>query len=135
MFKAQDIMKTDVHVVRLGDPVRKIVTRMGQEKISGLPVIDEDGRILGVVSELDLLRAYKDDRAEEPIGNLMKTDVITVSEEAMLDEIVNLFLNSGIRRVFVDRKGYLRGVISRRDLLFTSQIRKQLNQFSTSIGA
>ena len=128
-------MKTEVHVATPGDSVPKLVARMGQDKFSGLPVVDEERSILGVISELDLLRAYSDARADEPIGNLMKTDVITVSEDTMLDEIVNLFLTNGIRRVFVVHDGQLRGVISRRDLLFSSQIRKQVSQFSVSLGA
>lgn len=133
MLNAKSIMKTAVHVAKPGETVGDIVIRLGREKVSGLPVVDEANCIVGVITELDLLRAYKEDQANQPIGSLMKTDVITVSEDAMLDQIVDLFLEKGIRRVFVTQDTELLGVISRRDLVFSSQIRKQVNEFACQL--
>ncbi|MDP6558423.1 MAG: CBS domain-containing protein [Pirellulaceae bacterium] len=130
MLNAKSIMKTAVHVAKPGETVQNVVVRLGQEKVSGLPVVDEAGCIIGVITELDLLRAYRDNRSDQLIGQLMKTDVITVSEDTMLDQIVDLFLAKGIRRVFVVHDEEMLGVISCRDLVSSSQIRKQVSAFA-----
>ena len=135
MLNAMSIMKTAVHTAKPEDTVQNIIVRMGQERVSGLPVVDEAGCIVGVITEHDLLHAFRDDRADELVGQLMKTDVITISEDTSLEQIVDLFLEKGIRRVFVAHENELLGVISRRDLVNSSQISKQISQFhSQSCG-
>jgi len=61
----------------------------------------------------------------------MNADVITVSEDIVLDAIIDLFLRNRIRRVFVTRDKKLLGVISRRDLVITSQMHKQVHEYSS----
>jgi CBS domain-containing protein len=108
---------------------------LGQEKVSGLPVVDEEGQLIGVITEHDLLRAFREDRSDQPVEELMTTKVISVSEDTELDEIVDLFLEKGIRRVFVAEDSELRGVISRRDLVLGSQVAKQASEFSRQLCA
>ncbi len=132
-MNAKEIMRSAVHVAKPNDTVHDIVIRLGQEKVSGLPVVDEVGSIIGVITEADLLRAYKEDRSGEPVDQLMTKDVISVTEETDLHEIVDLFLEKGIRRVFVAENSELRGVISRRDLVLSSQISKQVSEFSRQL--
>jgi CBS domain-containing protein len=134
-MNAKEIMKTVVHTAKPGDSVHDIVILLGQEKISGLPVVDEFGNIVGVITEIDLLRAYKEDRSDQPVDQLMTRDVINVTEDAELNEIVDLFLEKGIRRVFVAKDTELLGVISRRDLVLSSQISKQVTEFARQLCA
>ena len=95
-MNAKEIMKTAVHVAKPNDSVHDIVIRLGQEKVSGLPVVDEERCIVGVITEADLLRAFKEGRSDQPVDQLMTRDVINVSEDTELNEIVDLFLEKGL---------------------------------------
>ena len=134
-MKAKEIMKPAVHTAKPSDSVHDIIIQMGQEKISGLPVVDEFGCIIGVVTEIDLLRAYKENRSDQPVDQLMTRPVINVAEDTELHEIVDLFLKEGIRRVFVAKDTELLGVISRRDLVLSSPISKQVTEFARQLCA
>ena len=127
MFATTKFMKTEVLTARPEEPVRNLIGRMGQNKVSGLCVVDEQRRILGVITEYDLLRAFHEDRTDENVARFMSHDVVTVSEEATLEELIALFLEKSLRRVFVAEDGVLQGVISRRDLLFEALCRAQVN--------
>ena len=114
---------------------------MIKHSISGFPVVDEHNTVLGVVSELDLMR--KEIHPNEPnvwavciwglnnssklaeyadavrkymaetAGDIMTSPAITVDEMDDLETVGNLMFNKTIKRVFVTRKGTLAGVISR----------------------
>jgi CBS domain-containing protein len=85
--------------------------------VSGVPVVGEDGRPLGVVSEADLPPA-KEPSTAATAGELMSAPAITVSPEAWLSEAAGLMRERGVRRlVTVGRDGRVAGVVTRTDLL------------------
>ena len=136
---AKDVMKTDLVTVGENTPVKEIARKMLDHDISGLPVVNEQGEILGVVSELDLMR--KQIKPNEPsiwtmiwgmdpdrekqhrdairkymgktAGDVMTAPAMTVEASDSLEKVGNLMFNKKIKRVFVTEGGKLVGVISR----------------------
>lgn len=140
-MQARDIMTSDVATVASDTPVAEIARRMLQRHVSAVPVVGDGGKVVGIVSEGDLIRRLKSDdaaygswwldllaspeeRAESFIhahgqtaGDVMSTDVVTVEETATVPEIAALLESKRIKRVPVLRSGKLVGLVSRADLL------------------
>ena len=57
--KAKDIMTTDVKVAKQTDTIKSIAKILIHEKIGGLPVVDEDNRVVGIISETDIIKKEK----------------------------------------------------------------------------
>ena len=136
---AREVMKTEVVTLREDTPVKEIARLMLAHDISGLPVVDEQGNVLGVVSELDLMR--KQIKPNEPsiwtmlwgmdadrekkqrdvlrkylgntAGDIMTSPAMTVDVSDSLEKVGNLMFNKQIKRVFVTDGGKLAGVVSR----------------------
>ena len=87
--------------------------------ISGAPVVDDEKRLIGIISEYQLLALVYDPLLKDaPITRIMTKEVFTVKEDTPLEKIANLFIVQRIRRVpVVDDEGRLLGIISRPDLL------------------
>jgi CBS domain-containing protein len=150
---AQDIMTKDVATVRPDTALADAITIMLDHHVSGLPVVDRDNRLVGVLTEGDLLR--RTETGTEPtharwldfilgpgrlaaqyvrthgrqVENLMTQDVATVAPETPLAEIVQLMESKRIKRVPVMRGDTLVGVVSRADLLRPlARVLKQVSQ-------
>lgn len=140
-MQAADIMTTNVVTVRPDTGVREIAGLLLKHRISAVPVVDPDQRVLGIVSEGDLMRRAEnetDDRHSwwlEAIfsthdmagdyikthgrnaGDVMTRNVVTVTEETPLYEVARLLERHHIKRVPVIRDGSLVGLVSRANLL------------------
>ncbi|GGN26934.1 CBS domain-containing protein [Streptomyces fuscichromogenes] len=127
-----DVMTHTVLALRHGAAFKDIVQAMQRWQVSAVPVLDDDGRVVGVVSEADLLRKEQA-RAEVPgrrpgadrtkatavtAAELMTVPAVTVRPEAPLPEAARTMARHGVKRLpVVDAAGLLRGVVSRADLL------------------
>ncbi|HEV2097337.1 MAG TPA: CBS domain-containing protein [Stellaceae bacterium] len=139
---ASDVMTRDLVSIRPDAPVREAIRLMLDNKVSGLPVIDTDGQLAGVLTEGDLLR--RSEIATERhhwrwlelllgpgrlaseyvrthgrvVNELMTREVITVATDMPLEEIVALMERHRIKRLpVVDASDTLVGIVSRADLL------------------
>jgi CBS domain-containing protein len=112
-MKVRDIMTRDVVTVREDAPVREVAQLLDQRHISGLPVCDADGHMVGVISEFDLI-AKPDAHSA---GEAMTRDVISVMEDTSVDEVRYLLVQRRIKRVPVLRGQKLVGIVSRADLV------------------
>ena len=122
MLKAKDFMTTDVVTVNLDDTIDDAVSLLLKHGISGLPVLDRAGLLVGIVSEFDLLELICDCRADrDKVCHYMSTDVCTVGEEDDWVAVADVFRNNHVRRLPVARDGKLLGIIARRDLMRTIQ--------------
>ena len=127
---ARDVMVRDL--VKL-DPQMDLfdaIDLLLQHEISGAPVVDENGRVLGVFTEKDCLRVLVNAAYEQlpttRIYAFLETTCETVDEDTDLLTIAQLFLSKPFRRLPVVREGKLVGQISRRDIL------KAVNSVETS---
>src|SRR3972149_2283575 len=138
---AKDVMTTQVVTVSLDAPVAEIAKQLVQRRISAVPVVDADGRPVGIVSEGDLMRRPETGGERHPswwlalvaeaetqdreyvkshggrARDVMTRDLVTVTEEASLEEIATLLEKHRIKRVPVVREGKLVGIVSRANLL------------------
>ncbi len=107
-----DVMVSNVLVVRSGDSVDDAVALIVDSRITGVPVVDAEHHILGIVAESDVLG-----KAGATVDDVMTRDVITTREDATLDSAAEVMLTRRIRRLPVVREGRLVGILTRADLL------------------
>jgi len=94
-------------------PVRDVARVLDRHRISGLPVCDGNGHMVGVISEYDLIAKPEAHTA----GEAMTRDVISVMEGTSVDEVRFLLVNRKIKRLPVLRGLKLVGIVSRADLV------------------
>jgi CBS domain-containing protein len=110
--KVKEIMTTRVITVTPDTPAAIIAGLLRANRISGVPVIDAGGAVIGLVSEYDLLA-----REGETAGELMTGSVITVTEDTDVDDVRHLLIERRIRRVPVTSGRRLAGIVSRSDVV------------------
>ena len=118
MFDTKKIMKTDVITVMRQTPVYEAIEILLDNNITGLPVVNDDGTIAGIISEKDvlvLLSDLKDGSAR--VENFMTEKVVSFDWEDDLIAICECLINSNFRRVPITTRGKLAGIISRKDLI------------------
>lgn len=134
MFKAKDIMTTHVVAVDVDDTIDYAVSLMVKHRISGLPVLDKQGRPMGVVSEFDLLELICAGQTEQDrVCHYMSRGLYGVAETDSWVSVADMFRSKGVRRLPVIRDGKLVGIVTRHDLMHAirdarRQIRQELSQ-------
>lgn len=143
---AATIMTRDVASVHPGDTVQTIAATLGKRGISAVPVVDTTGKLLGMVSEGDLMRpigarnatrrawwldmlAEGEDLApafldyirldKRTASDLMTRDVVTATEDMPISEIADLLAQHRIKRVPILRNDRIVGIVSRADIVRT----------------
>jgi len=140
-MRAFDVMVRDVITVHPDTDVAEAVGLLSKHDVSALPVVDPSNRLLGIISEADLIhRVEIDTEKQRPwwmeavtgpstlaqdftkshgkkIGEVMTRDVVSSTEETPLSEIAALFERKRIKRVPIVRDGKLVGVVSRSNLI------------------
>jgi len=118
MFKVRDIMTNTVVSVGPDDQVEDAISQMLRHHVSGLPVTDADGDLLGVITEFDVLGMVYDVSIEHTkVYQYMTRNVLTVQADTTLVEAADRFLARPVRRFPVVDGEKLVGVLSRRDLI------------------
>lgn len=118
MITAEQIMTPDVVTIpptaTIGDAIELLVSR----RISGLPVTDETGKLVGIVTEFALLAMAYDKQVQcDPVSRHMTRQVITVDAKDSVSRATDLFILHRVRRLPVVREGRLIGLLSRYDVL------------------
>lgn len=117
-IRAADIMTSTVTALPADKKISHAKEMMKIKKISGIPVVDEARRLIGIVTVEDIINALEFNRINEPIRNLMTRDVVSVGLDEPLSEIVSKFEEFRYGRFpVVDGDHVLRGIISREDIL------------------
>lgn len=116
---AKDIMSKIVTAAKKKTLGRDLAVKLLSGMYSGLPVVDDNGKVVGVVSEFDLLKAIKNGKALEQVTaeEIMSKNPVCVYEGTPIDEVVDLMTKHNIIRVPVIRNNNLVGIISRCDIL------------------
>lgn len=137
-WTVRDVMTDSVASVTVDTPYKEIVEKLAQYGVSAVPVIDGSGRVLGVVSESDLLhrmeltglephfhllerkqrRAARAKASAQTAGELMSSPAVTVSSGASLPAVARIMDQERVKRLpVVDDQSRLVGIVSRSDLL------------------
>lgn len=119
MSQARDVMTTRLVTMTPSMSAADAIETLIDNRVSGAPVVDGDGRLVGIISEFKLLSVVLDlGAAHQPIGELMTTDVVTVEADTPLVDVAQAFISLRIRRLpVVTSDGELIGQVSRRDVL------------------
>ncbi|MEX0586728.1 MAG: CBS domain-containing protein [Pirellulales bacterium] len=118
MYQAKDAMSARVVSLSPGDTLETAARTLLENQISGAPVLDELGELVGIVSEFSLLEAcHKSDGRSALVGDCMTRDVDVVHADTPLSIVASMFVDLRVRRMPVVRDGRLEGVIARRDVL------------------
>jgi CBS domain-containing protein len=141
MLKVRDLMTPEVVTVHPTTPIKDVARSLVDHRISGMPVVDDDGRIVGVVSEGDLIvkEQGKDAAERRPLarifgdspatraqlakglaltaGDAMTAPAVTVSADALVGEAAAIMTRKRINRLPVVDGDKLVGVVSRADIV------------------
>lgn len=126
MIKAKDIMQTDLITITEQTSIHDAINILAEKKITGLPVVDQAGSLIGIVSEKDILvMAYREitDTCDEAmktrrVTDVMTSEVVSFRPDDNLADICQCFMNNPFRRVPITGDGgKLVGLISRKDIV------------------
>jgi len=144
MLKARDIMTGDVASVTPDTTVEDLARLLMERNISGAPVVDDSGKLVGIVTEHDLIKKERrlhiptvvqifdafiylesSKRFEEDVkkmvakrvGDILTKDVVTVDEDATVTEIATIMTDKDIHLLPVMRGGEMVGIIGKKDIL------------------
>ncbi|MCL7488811.1 MAG: CBS domain-containing protein [Desulfobulbaceae bacterium] len=147
MLTAQDIMTRDVVTVKKDMSVSELARLLSEKKISGVPVVDDQGNLIGIVTENDLVDQKKKvhiptvmalfdsfvflenpDRLEKDlkkmsaatVGDISTGEVITAGTDTPLDELATIMSEKNVHTLpILDQEGNLAGIIGKTDIIRT----------------
>lgn len=136
---AEDIMTTDIVVVHPKDTLHQVSRKLAENDTSGAPVVDDIERIVGIVSEHDIvsyLSTFEEKELEvvdttelphlahiyiqasaKPVEEVMTTEIITAKPDTKIEILARLMTENNLNRVPIVVKGKLIGMVSRIDIL------------------
>ena len=111
-MQAQDIMTRDVIAIAHDASVQDAIRRLAEYQISGMPVLDRQRLLIGIVTEADVLA-----RSGMRVTDIMTRRVITVAETTPVDQIAQILTSKRIKRVPVMAGTKVVGIVSRADIV------------------
>jgi len=118
-LRASDIMVTDVLTVADSMPLKEVARLFREHKITGAPVVDAEGQLLGVISETDIIRKTTSIGAWSPsiVAQIMTRHAITVAPSDSIQHVCELMYDRRIHRVVVADGTQISGIITTMDIL------------------
>jgi len=135
----KEIMTKNVVTVLPDASLKEIGKIFKEKRISGVPVVDDDGAIVGIVTLTDLLRvldqAYKwkefekrvpglrvseireEEKSQAKVRDIMTKDTSTINEDSTIDDLMRIMFTKGIHTIPVIKDGKLVGIVGKRDLI------------------
>lgn len=118
MLKVKDIMKRDFESISENTDVQKICRILIRNKVSGLPVVKEHKKLVGFVSERDIITSIsKFGFPKKKAKDIMTKKVVLVNENESIERISKIFTEKPFRYIPVTRKGAVVGIISRKQVI------------------
>ncbi len=119
MLKAKDIMTKDVITAKTDTPIINVLELIAEHNISGLPVVEDDMTLVGIVSEKDVLSLFYDNKNGEEIivNDFMTQPPLFFDENESLSDVCDFLRKNVFRRVPITSEGKLVGIISIRDVI------------------
>ena len=111
-MKAEDVMTTRVITVTENQTKQQAARLLTQHRISGLPVVNDDNVVVGVVTEYDVIS-----KEGQTVGDIMSRGVISVTPDTDLEDVGAMLVHERIKRLPVLDQGRLVGIVSRADLV------------------
>jgi CBS domain-containing protein len=112
VMKAEDVMTTNVITVTEHQTKQDAARLLSQHHISGLPVVNNEHVVMGVVTEYDVIS-----KKGQTVGEIMTRGVISVTPDTNLEDVSRILVHEHIKRLPVLEQGRLVGIVSRADLV------------------
>ena len=133
-MKAYDIMSTDIEVAKENATISEVGTRLILRSINGIPIIDDDGKVIGILTIIDILRAIRDNKNIDGLkaGDIMTRNPIVINQKTDMMDMIDIMDKKGIEMIpVVDEESDNRiiGVVSRKDI-----IEEKFNERFVTIG-
>jgi CBS domain-containing protein len=119
MIKAKNIMTKEIITVGKDTPIYEAVELMAKNDITGIPVVDEEINLVGILTEKDVLRLFyaHGHEKDKPVEYFMSKPAVSFEEGANLRDICDCLMSKNFRRVPVTSKGKVVGIVSRADII------------------
>jgi CBS domain-containing protein len=119
MFKAHEIMTEAVICARPDMPIYDAIRLLSHRRLTGLPIVDEDLNLVGLLSEKDVLKVMytPDDHDEHTVGDYMTEAVVCFDVDESLVDVCDSLIDNHFRRVPITKDGKLVGITSRSDVI------------------
>ncbi len=120
MPSIKDVMTKDVVSVKKETPIYEAMELMRKNDITGMPVIEDDMTLVGVITEKDVLRLFCGDEDDNntTVGSFMTRPAVSYRGDESLQSVCDFMMVNYFRRVpVVSKKGKLVGIISRPDII------------------
>lgn len=118
MISLKKIMTRDVVSVNRTTDIFDAIRMMSDGNITGLPVVDDDDTLVGIVTAKDIMKLLLNTQGVEgKVEDCMTTDVISFNENDNLLDVINSLVENKFRKVPIESEGKLVGIVSRRDII------------------
>ena len=138
MITVKQVMSTPVASIAANALVEDALDLMLEKRVSGLVVVDDDDRLVGVITEFDTLmlltQSPEEFRLVEPVARFMTTQVQAIDEDQSIEIAADIFLRQGMLRLPVLRDERVVGVLCRSDLVNSIRERRCLLALSAWEG-
>ncbi|HAX62291.1 MAG TPA: hypothetical protein DCX95_07055 [Elusimicrobia bacterium] len=118
MLKAKDVMTKNVVTIKADILLKDAIRILVGKGISGVPVVDDSGKVTGILSEKDIMNyMFSGNLSTTVVSEAMTKNVVSMTSDTDLDKVALLISEKKFRRVPVIDNGKLVGIISRRDII------------------
>jgi CBS domain-containing protein len=125
-MRVSELMQVELEAVSPETPISDVFVALAESRISALPVVDNAGRLVGVISKTDILAQQEEAEGESDrtalfertqVRDLMTSPVLTISPDAGVRDAAQQMLTAGVHRLFVTDRDRAVGIISVTDIL------------------
>ncbi|TKJ32983.1 MAG: hypothetical protein CEE38_21795 [Planctomycetes bacterium B3_Pla] len=119
MLETKEVMTKQVICIERDTPIFEAIRLMATNHVTGIPVVEDDMTLVGILSEQDILRLFHtfDDEKDRTVNDFMTQPAIHFEEDECLLDICYCLRDNSIRRVPITSDGKVVGVVSRSDII------------------
>ena len=118
MFSIKKVMKTNVITVKKETPIYDAIALLLNNNITGLPVVDDEDNLIGIITEKDVLKLlYANIKDDSKVEQFMTKDVFVFDEDDNLTDVAECFIRNHFRRVPILKNGKIVGILSKKDII------------------
>ncbi len=118
-LRVEEVMTKNPATVKASQPLRQAARVLLEKGVSGLPVVDEDGKLVGIITKTDIVKAYAEKiRGKHRASDFMETEFPTAMPTHSISYVMEQLLSSKVKRVLVVDGNRLVGIIAPSDVAF-----------------
>ena len=118
MKNVRALMTANPITIEKSAPIYDAMKLLVERQVTGLPVVDADGALVGIITEKDMLRLlYERDVSDSAVSDFMTSNAVTFSPEDSIVDVCECLIQNNFRRVPIVENGKLAGIISRADII------------------